>query len=210
MRSDKARISSSSAETSSTATPSSRCLMIELWMNSIEPTSMPRVGCDGDQQLDRAAELARHDHFLLVAARKRAGRRPASTGGAHIELFDQVAARAVDRLGVDRACHAQRARGNRWTAPGCRRSGRSAPGRGGGGLRGCGPRPASSDPARCGSRSVSLPSDATSAAGDSAQPGDRLDQLGLAVALHAGDAQRFRRRAPAAKRRPPPAGRDHP
>ncbi len=44
MRSAKAMISSNSALTTSTATPSSRLVTICLWMNSIEPTSMPRVG----------------------------------------------------------------------------------------------------------------------------------------------------------------------
>jgi hypothetical protein len=44
MRSDRLKISSSSADTSSTAAPASRISMIRLWMNSIDPTSRPRVG----------------------------------------------------------------------------------------------------------------------------------------------------------------------
>src|SRR3984957_16682326 len=45
MRSESAKISSSSTETRSTALPASRCAPIRLWMNSIAPMSTPRVGC---------------------------------------------------------------------------------------------------------------------------------------------------------------------
>ena len=38
------KISSSSADTSSTAAPASRISTMRWWMNSIEPTSSPRVG----------------------------------------------------------------------------------------------------------------------------------------------------------------------
>ena len=44
MRSDSAKISSSSVETMRIALPSSRLRTICSWMYSIEPTSMPRVG----------------------------------------------------------------------------------------------------------------------------------------------------------------------
>ncbi len=43
-RSASAATSSSSVETSRTATPSSRSAMTRLWMNSMAPTSTPRVG----------------------------------------------------------------------------------------------------------------------------------------------------------------------
>src|ERR1700722_16532016 len=45
MRSESAKISSSSTETKSTALPASRWATIRLWMNSIAPMSTPRVGC---------------------------------------------------------------------------------------------------------------------------------------------------------------------
>src|SRR5438094_232063 len=45
IRSDSERTSSSSAETSSTAVPSSRSWTMRRWMNSIAPMSTPRVGC---------------------------------------------------------------------------------------------------------------------------------------------------------------------
>ena len=44
IRSASPTTSSSSLETTSTAVPTSRSWMIRLWMNSIEPTSTPRVG----------------------------------------------------------------------------------------------------------------------------------------------------------------------
>jgi hypothetical protein len=43
-RSARARTSSSSEDTSTTAVPSSRLTTICLWMYSIDPTSTPRVG----------------------------------------------------------------------------------------------------------------------------------------------------------------------
>src|SRR5271166_4900743 len=45
MRSDRAKISSSSTDTSSSALPASRWATMRLWMNSIAPISTPRVGC---------------------------------------------------------------------------------------------------------------------------------------------------------------------
>ena len=44
MRSASATTSSSSVETTTTGTPASRVSTMRLWMNSIEPTSTPRVG----------------------------------------------------------------------------------------------------------------------------------------------------------------------
>src|SRR5262249_52646180 len=46
IRSDSAITSSSSLEISRTAVPMPRSCMIWLWMNSIDPTSTPRVGCE--------------------------------------------------------------------------------------------------------------------------------------------------------------------
>src|SRR6185503_16367467 len=51
IRSDNSMISSSSAETSRTAVPASRLATICLWMNSMEPTSIPRVGWSATSSL---------------------------------------------------------------------------------------------------------------------------------------------------------------
>ena len=45
IRSARPITSSSSLETTMTAVPMSRSLITRLWMNSIDPTSTPRVGC---------------------------------------------------------------------------------------------------------------------------------------------------------------------
>ena len=76
IRSARANTSSSSVETMITAVPLSRSAMIRLWMNSIEPTSTPRVGCEAISTLSGAGQLPGDDDLLLVAARQR--RRPAS------------------------------------------------------------------------------------------------------------------------------------
>ena len=71
IRSDSSRTSSSSAETSRMAVPASRLAIVWRWMNSMLPTSRPRVGWSSDEQAQVAAELARDDDLLLVAARQR-------------------------------------------------------------------------------------------------------------------------------------------
>ena len=69
MRSDSAMISSNSDETSSTASPRSRFSMMRVdVLDGADIQAARRL--DGDQQLDRPRELARHDHLLLVAARE--------------------------------------------------------------------------------------------------------------------------------------------
>ena len=66
IRSDSSRTSSSSAETSSTACPASRFAIAWRWMNSMLPTSRPRVG------------WSRTSSFELAA--RTPGRRPPSAG----------------------------------------------------------------------------------------------------------------------------------
>ena len=74
IRSASAVTSSSSVETTMTGMPASRVSTMRLWMNSIEPTSTPRVGCAATRSDELAAQLAREHDFLLVAAGQRADR----------------------------------------------------------------------------------------------------------------------------------------
>ena len=64
----------------------SRISMIRRWMNSIEPTSRPRVGWATTSSFTVAGELAGDDHLLLVAAREVVRRRPLALGRADVEL----------------------------------------------------------------------------------------------------------------------------
>ena len=80
IRSASATTSSSSVDTITTAVPVSRSSTIRLWMNSIEPTSTPRVGCEAISSFRVADELAGQHDLLLVAAGQRADRRSRSTG----------------------------------------------------------------------------------------------------------------------------------
>ena len=86
MRSASGMISSSSADTRSTAAPASRWATIWRWMNSIEPTSRPRVGWAAMSSLQGRGQLARDDHLLLVAARQRADAATSIAGRADVEL----------------------------------------------------------------------------------------------------------------------------
>ena len=100
IRSPRASTSSSSVETMRTAVPSSRFSTIRRWMYSIEPTSRPRVGWAASEELDRAAELAGHDHLLLVAARQVA-RRVEDARRPDVELADEVGRGGHDRVAVE-------------------------------------------------------------------------------------------------------------
>ena len=62
--------------------PRRACSIVRRWMNSMLPTSRPRVGWSRTSSLQLAVELARDDHLLLIAARQRAGRdaRPMASG----------------------------------------------------------------------------------------------------------------------------------
>ena len=185
MRSASESTSSSSSDTSSTPRPSSRSSMRRRWTNSIAPTSRPRVGCAAMSTRRIAIDLAGEDHLLLVAARERAGvcLRPAA---ANVELLDEPP-RALDQLLRDRAIRIGRSAACRSRAVRCSRRSRSRAGaRGAGGPRGCGRRPCRS--ALRVLRVTSIPAMSTRAASSLRKPGDRVDQLGLSVAVDAGDA----------------------
>ena len=82
IRSDSSRTSSSSAETSSIAVPASRFAIAWRWMNSMLPTSRPRVGWSRTSSFSSPVELPGDDDLLLVAAGQGAGgaRRPTASG----------------------------------------------------------------------------------------------------------------------------------
>ena len=88
IRSESERISSSSSETSRIARPSSRSSTSRRCTNSIAPTSRPRVGCAAISTFGSRVDLAREHDLLLVAAgeRRRARLRAAA---AHVELLQQ-------------------------------------------------------------------------------------------------------------------------
>ena len=60
--------------------PASRLAMTWRWMNSMLPTSRPRVGWSRIEDGELAAELAGDDRLLLVAAGQRAGGAPSADG----------------------------------------------------------------------------------------------------------------------------------
>ena len=90
IRSDSSRTSSSSAETSRIAAPASRISIARRWMNSMLPTSRPRVGWSRTSSLGSRAELAGHDRLLLVAAGQRVGG-DGRRGRPDVEALDQLA-----------------------------------------------------------------------------------------------------------------------
>ena len=194
--------SSSSLETTSTAVPMSRSCMIRLWMNSIEPTSTPRVGWAAMNSLQRPGHLPGDDHLLLVAAGQRADRRRrrdevrtsncsirsrADAAIASGSSAERVAERRPvvdvqhqvlgDRELLDQPVDAA-VLGHVADAGAQDLLGRSCR---------AGPSPSRRD--RAGQQR--------------AQAHDRLDQLGLAVALHARDAEHLAGRARSGRRRRP-------
>ena len=76
--------------------PASRLAMVWLWMNSMLPTSRPRVGWSRTSRLQVAGELARDDDLLLVAARQR-GRLGVGRGRPDVERLDPFLGRRRDR-----------------------------------------------------------------------------------------------------------------
>ena len=82
--------------------PASRASRSRAWMNSIAPTSTPRVGCAASSTVKSRAHLARDDDLLLVAARERA-RRQRRRRRADVERRDLLA-RVARRCAPRRAC----------------------------------------------------------------------------------------------------------
>ena len=184
--------------------PLSRALISLRWMNSIEPTSTPRVGWAATSSRDSRVNSRAMMTFCWLPPDS------VAAGGAHrarpnVELLRQPLREAHDRL----AHHLNAARERRplvaCAAPGCRRPDSSAPARASGGPPGCAPRhspPAGADwrASRRAGRARSCPPTGV------AQAGQRFDQLRLAVALHARDAQDLARphlqRQPVDRRQP--------
>ena len=187
IRSESDRISSSSKETSRIARPSSRSSTSRRWTNSIAPTSRPRVGCAAMRTSGLPADLARDDDLLLVAARERRGRR-LRAAAAHVELLQQLPRPCDQPARVEpaeaRVGRLARSRGAR----GSRRARSRARARAGAGPRGCGRCPASRRRLRASPTVTSFAGDDDPARGGLAQAGDRVDELALAVAVHARDA----------------------
>ena len=194
MRSESERTSSSSSETSRTARPSSRSSTSRRCTNSIAPTSSPRVGCAAIRTLgSRSISRARID-LLLVAAGERARRASAGLPPRTSNSCDQPS-RALDEHGSGRASRSASRRlavvvqrdvlGEREVEheaaalavlrdvaePGLE---------------------VISARSRC---VTSSPPTTTRPASGRAQAGERLDQLGLAVAVDAGDADDLAARA---------------
>ena len=192
-RSDSAVTSSSSAETSRTAQPASRSATSWRWMNSMRADVHAARRLRHQQQLGLQLELAADDQLLLVAAGERARRQvPGSADARRSARMISAARRRIAarsshdaaRAGRDRrpVVHAQ----NRVLGQ-IEFEQQAAPVAVLGNVRDARARGAR---ARRAARRCRSPSSAT-VAGDRApvhQPGERLDQLGLAVAFDAGDA----------------------
>ena len=140
MRSESVKISSSSAETRRTAVPSSRISTMRRWMNSMEPTSRPRVGCATRSTLTSPVSSRAMITFCWFP--------PESvwTPGAMPEARTSKRRISSRRLLLDRAvaggsAGGRTAAGSRCSAPGCRRWRTGRRRRACSGLRGRGPTP---------------------------------------------------------------------
>ena len=94
---------------------------LRLWMNSIDPTSTPRVGWAAMQQLQRPGHLPGHDDLLLVAAGQRADRRLRRTRCGRRTRSIRSLGRRRDRVQASARCRSRTAAGRRCRAPGSRR-----------------------------------------------------------------------------------------
>ena len=189
----------------STATPWSRCSTIRRCTNSIEPDVEAAGRLAGDQQLVLAPELPGQDDLLLVAAGQRADR-GVHRGGADVELLvTRSAALAGDRGQVEVEAGGERRLVVTRRAPCCRppRSRRSA-------RLPAGPRARRRTRRAAAGRGVawvrSRPFSVDLAGHRGPQPHQRLAQLGLPVALHAGHAQDLARPDLEGDRRSPRPG----
>ena len=94
-----------------------------------------------DQEPQVAAELARHDRLLLVAAGQRAGGDGFATASGCRTASMSSRAASLDRAVVLGRARARRAAGSRWSGRGCRRAGSRGRARTGGGRPARRPRP---------------------------------------------------------------------
>ena len=90
IRSESDRISSSSSETSNTPLPRSRASTSCRWTNSIAPTSSPRVGWAARRMRRIAADLTGQHDLLLVAPGECRGPR-LGTAAPDVEALEQLA-----------------------------------------------------------------------------------------------------------------------
>ena len=149
--------------------------------------------------VDAARRLRREQHRELARpararSRPSAGCRPRARARAATGSGGRTSKRSTMRRARSQRC--ARGRGARRRAKrslaaehaGCRRRSSRARARGGGGLRECARARRRRARARR-ARVTSRPSSSTATAAPARKPGDRLDQLALAVALDAGDAE---------------------
>ena len=80
--------------------PSSRIRIAWRWMNSMLPTSRPRVGWSRMRSFSAPVELARDDKLLLVPTGQRAGRHARPTASGRRTLAMPVVCRLLDRAEV--------------------------------------------------------------------------------------------------------------
>ena len=207
-RSDSSRTSSSSAETSRMAVPASRLAIACRWMNSMLPTSRPRVGWSRTSSRRSRSNSRATTTFCWLPPDSVAAvaRRPTASGCRTPRSVPRPSARSPRRCA---GCPGCTAGGGTSSGRGCPRPGTTGRGRTGGGRPGRRRR----RPRR--SSRVPLPGDVGAierdrAAGRLAQADERLDELVLAVAGDPGDARGSRRPGPRSRRRGRPRGRGRP
>ena len=159
------------------------------WMRSMAPTSTPRVGCAQTARASSARQLAADHDLLLVAARQRAT--PARRDRAGARRAARSCARVVGGRGARRSSAVdRRGRGSRLSATAKSRTRPRAWRSSGTWAR---PRRGARADAR---RVTSCAVEQDAPARGAGDAGDRQRQLGLAVALDAGDAEDLAARAP--------------
>ena len=133
-RSDSSRTSSSSADTSRMAAPASRLAMTWRWMNSMLPTSRPRVGWSRI----RVVSLRLNSRATTAFCWLPPDSVPAVTVADGVRMsYSAMAclAQACDRRVVADDARASRAPRRTGSGSGCPRAGTRAPGRSDGGRR---------------------------------------------------------------------------
>ena len=180
-----ASTSFSSADTSRIALPASRAASSCAWMNSIAPTSTPRVGCEASSTLNSRPISRAIDDLLLIAAGKRA-RRQRGVARPDVERLDLRRAYSAIASLIERAVAREPMLQAEHEVVGDRST--RGPARAAAGLRGCATGRRRSR-ARTIARVTSAPSIAIVPDSNARSPAMRFDQLGLAVAFDAGDAE---------------------